>query len=431
MSATPLRIAVAGLGTVGAEVVRILAADADLITARAGRPIQVTDVSARDRSRDRGIDLSPYTWHDDATAMATNADVDLVVELVGGADGPAHAVVRNGLAAGKDVVTANKAMLAKHGVALAAQAEDGGKTLAYEAAVAGGIPVVKALREGLAGNRVSGISGILNGTCNFILTTMRETGRGFADVLKEAQDLGYAEADPAFDIDGNDAGQKLAIMASIAFGIPVDEQAVYLEGITSVSADDIAFADELGYRIKLLGIARQTDAGIEQRVHPVMIDRTAPLGQIEGVTNAVQLEGSAVGTIVLTGPGAGAGATASSVLADLVDIAAGRVGPTFGIPHTQMRALPTAPMEQLVSAFYLRLMVWDQPGVIASVAGALGQHGVSLESVLQRGRDPGEVVPVVMVLHECEERAIRAALDEIEKLDAVAEKPTLIRIAGR
>jgi homoserine dehydrogenase len=431
MSAKPLKIAVAGLGTVGAEVVRILAADADLLTARAGRPIQVTDVSARNRSKDRGVDLAPYTWHDDAATMANQADVDLVVELVGGADGPAHAVVRNGLAAGRHVVTANKAMLAKHGVALAAQAEDGGKILAFEAAVAGGIPVVKALREGLAGNRVTSISGILNGTCNFILTTMRETGRSFADVLKEAQDLGYAEADPAFDIDGNDAGQKLAIMASIAFGIPVNEQAVYLEGITSVSADDIAFADELGYRIKLLGIARQTAAGIEQRVHPVMIDRTAPLGQIEGVTNAVQLEGSAVGSIVLTGPGAGAGATASSVLSDLVDIAAGRASPTFGIPHGQLRALPAAPLEQLVSAFYLRLMVWDKPGVIANVAGALGQHGVSLESVLQRGRDPGEVVPVVMVLHECEERAIRAALSEIEQLDSVAEKPTLIRIAGR
>ncbi len=431
MSAKPLKIAVAGLGTVGAEVVRILAADAGLLTARAGRPIQVTDVSARDRAKDRGVDLSAYTWHDDAAEMAANADVDLVVELVGGADGAAHAVVRNALAAGRHVVTANKAMLAKHGVALAAQAEDGGRILAYEAAVAGGIPVVKALREGLAGNRVSGISGILNGTCNFILTTMRETGRSFGDVLKEAQDLGYAEADPAFDIDGNDAGQKLAIMASIAFGIPVDEQAVYLEGITSVSADDIAFADELGYRIKLLGIARQTDAGIEQRVHPVMIDRTAPLGQIEGVTNAVQLEGSAVGSIVLTGPGAGAGATASSVLSDLVDIAAGRSCPTFGIPHGRLRKLPAAPLERLVSAFYLRLMVWDKPGVIANVAGALGRHGVSLESVLQRGRDPGEVVPVVMVLHECEERAIRASLSEIEQLDSVAEKPTLIRIAGR
>jgi len=425
---SPLKIAIAGLGTVGAEVVRILARDADLLEARAGRRLVVTDVSARDRSRDRGVDLSHYTWHDAAADMATKADADILVEVMGGADGAALETVGNALGAGKDVVTANKAMLAKHGVALATQAEDAGRVLAYEAAVAGGIPIVKALREGLAGNRVSGIYGILNGTCNFILTTMRETGRSFADVLKEAQDLGYAEADPAFDIDGNDAGQKLAILASIAFGIPVDEQAVYLEGITALSADDIAFAEELGYRIKLLGIARRTDAGIEQRVHPVMIDRTAPLGQIEGVTNAVEVAGSAVGTVVLTGPGAGAGATASAVVADLVDIAAGRRNPTFGVPCGMLRKATPAPMEDLVSAFYVRLMVWDRPGVIAEVTGALGRHKVSLESMLQRGRDPGEAVPVVMVTHECREAAMRAALAEIEGLDSVVEPPTLIRI---
>lgn len=427
---SPLKIAIAGLGTVGAEVVRILARDADLLAARAGRPLVVTDISARDRGRDRGVDLSPYTWHDDAAAMAANADADIVVELVGGADGPAHAIVQNGLAGGKDIVTANKAMLAKHGVELAVQAERAGKVLAYEAAVAGGIPIVKALREGLAGNHISGIYGILNGTCNFILTTMRETGRSFADVLKEAQDLGYAEADPAFDIDGNDAGQKLAIMASIAFGIPVDEQAVHLEGITSVSADDIAFAEELGYRIKLLGIARRTDAGIEQRVHPVMVDRSSPLGQIDGVTNAVEVVGSAVGTVVLTGPGAGAGATASAVIADLVDIAAGRRAPTFGIPSGMLKGEPAASMNELVSAYYIRLMVWDRPGVIAGVTGVLGRYGVSLESMLQRGRNPGEVVPVVMVTHECQEEAMRDALAEIQNLDAVVEPPTLIRIEG-
>ncbi len=430
MSAAPLKIAVAGLGTVGAEVVRILAADADLLAARAGRGFVVTDVSARDHNRERGIDLSPYTWHDDAAEMASNADVDIVVELVGGADGTAHAAVRNALAAGKHVVTANKAMVAKHGVTLAAQAENAGKVLAYEAAVAGGIPIVKALREGLAGNHISGIYGILNGTCNFILTTMRETGRSFADVLKEAQDLGYAEADPSFDVGGNDAAQKLAIMASIAFGIPVDEDAVYVSGITEVSADDIAFADELGYRIKLLGIAKRTDAGIEQRVHPVMIGRDSPLGQIEGVTNAVEVAGSAVGTVVLTGPGAGGGATASSVLSDLIDLAAGRRSPTFGIPHTMMQPAAQVPMDRLEGAYYLRLMVWDKPGVIASVAGALGRHGVSLESMIQRGRDPNEPVPVVMVTHECAEAAMRAALAEIEGLDAVAESPTLIRIEG-
>ncbi len=429
MSNPPLRLAVAGLGTVGAELVRILDSQADLIAARAGRPVVVTDVSARNRDRDRGIDLSLYTWHDDAAAMAMKADVDLVVELVGGADGPAYAIAMGAMASGKDVVTANKAMLAKHGVGLAKQAEETGKLLAYEAAVAGGIPIVKALREGLAGNNVSGIFGILNGTCNFILTTMRETGRAFDDVLKEAQDLGYAEADPSFDVDGNDAAQKLAILASIAFGIPVDEQAVYVSGITSVSADDIAFAEELGYRIKLLGIARRSNAGVEQRVHPVMIDRGSPLGQIDGVTNAVEVAGDAVGTIVLTGPGAGAGPTASAVLSDLVDIAAGRRSPVFGVPLAQLKPEAAVSMAQHHGAYYLRLMVSDQPGVIAGVAGALGKHSVSIESMVQRGRNPGEVVPVVMVTHECSEAAITAALAEIATFDAVAEAPTLIRIA--
>ena len=429
MSSQPLKIAVAGLGTVGAEVVRILTRDADLIAARSGRPIVVTDVSARNRDRDRGIDLLPYTWHDDAAAMALNAPVDLVVELVGGADGAAYSIAMGAMAAGKDVVTANKAMLAKHGVGLAKQAEETSRVLAYEAAVAGGIPIVKALREGLAGNNVTGIYGILNGTCNFILTTMRETGRAFADVLKEAQDLGYAEADPAFDIDGNDAAQKLAILASIAFGIPVDEQAVYVSGITSISADDIAFAEELGYRIKLLGIARKSVAGIEQRVHPVMLSRSSPLGQIDGVTNAVEVAGDSVGTVVLTGPGAGGGPTASAVMSDLIDIASGRRAPVFGVPFGALKPAPAVPMEALSGAYYLRLMVNDQPGVIAAVAGALGKHGVSIESVLQRGRNPGEVVPVVMVTHECNEASISTALAEIEALSTVAEAPTLIRIA--
>ena len=429
MSVIPLKIAVAGLGTVGAELVRILATKGDMIAARAGRAIVVTDVSARNRDRDRGIDLLPYVWHDDAAAMAVSTQADLVVELVGGADGPAYAIAMGAMASGHDVVTANKAMLAKHGVGLAKQAEETGRVLAYEAAVAGGIPIVKALREGLAGNNVSGIYGILNGTCNFILTTMRETGRSFADVLKEAQDLGYAEADPSFDIDGNDSAQKLAILASIAFGIPVDEAAVHCSGITSVSAEDITFADELGYRIKLLGIARKTSAGVEQRVHPVMLSRTSSLGQIEGVTNAVEVAGDSVGTVVLTGPGAGAGPTASAVLSDLIDIAAGRRAPMFGVPFGSLKPIQPIPVENHFGSYYLRLMVSDEPGVIADIAGSLGRHGVSIESVLQRGRNPGEVVPVVMVTHECDEAAMSGAIADIAKLNAVAEPPTLIRIA--
>lgn len=429
MSKAPLKIAVAGLGTVGAELVRILATEGEMLSARAGRPLQVIDVSARSRDKDRGVDLSPYTWHDDPVSMAAATKADLVVELVGGADGAALEIVQAALKAGKNVVTANKAMLAKHGMTLAEQAEASGTVVGYEAAVAGGIPVVKALREGLAGNNVSSIYGILNGTCNFILTKMRETGRAFGDVLKEAQDLGYAEADPAFDIDGNDAAQKLAIMASIAFGIPVDEQAVFVSGITSVSADDIAFAEELGYRIKLLGIAQKTSNGVEQRVHPVMLSKTSPLGQIDGVTNAVEIHGSAVGTVVLTGPGAGAGPTASAVLSDLVDIAAGRFSPMFGVPVAALSRIAAAPMEQHRGAYYLRLMVFDQPGVIAAIAGTLGEHQISIESVLQRGRDPGEVVPVVMVTHECGEADMKSALAKIADMSAVAEPPTLIRIA--
>ncbi len=429
MSKAPLKIAVAGLGTVGAELVRILATEGEMLSARAGRPLQVIDVSARIRDKDRGVDLSPYAWHDDPVAMAATTEADLVVELVGGADGAALDIVQAALKAGKNVVTANKAMLAKHGMTLAEQAEASGAVVGYEAAVAGGIPVVKALREGLAGNSVSSIYGILNGTCNFILTKMRETGRAFADVLKEAQDLGYAEADPAFDIDGNDAAQKLAIMASIAFGIPVDEQAVYVSGITSVSADDIAFAEELGYRIKLLGIAQNTSNGVEQRVHPVMLSKTSPLGQIDGVTNAVEIHGSAVGTVVLTGPGAGAGPTASAVLSDLIDIAADRFSPMFGVPVAALTRAAAAPMDQHRGAYYLRLMVSDEPGVIAAIAGALGEHQISMESVLQRGRDPGEVVPVVMVTHECTEADMMSALAKIAEMSAVAEPPTLIRIA--
>ncbi|MGY9054359.1 MAG: homoserine dehydrogenase [Alphaproteobacteria bacterium] len=429
MSAAPLKIAVAGLGTVGAELVRILATQSKMIAARAGRPIVVTDVSARNRDRDRGIDLSPYTWHDDAAAMALTTKANLVVELVGGADGPAYAIAMGAMASGHDVVTANKAMLAKHGVGLAKQAEETGRVLAYEAAVAGGIPIVKALREGLAGNNITGIYGILNGTCNFILTTMRETGRSFESVLKEAQDLGYAEADPSFDVDGNDAAQKLAILASIAFGIPVDEQAVHCSGITSVSAEDIAFADELGYRIKLLGIARKTDAGVEQRVHPVMLSRTSSLGQIEGVTNAVEVAGDSVGTVVLTGPGAGAGPTASAVLSDLIDIAAGRRSHMFGVPFAALKPIQPIPQENHRGSYYMRLMVSDEPGVIADIAGSLGKHGVSIESVLQRGRNPGEVVPVVMVTHECGEASMTAALTDIANLSSVSQPPTLIRIA--
>jgi len=424
----PLSVGVAGLGTVGAGVLRLLRDNAALVTARAGRPVAVTAVSARDRTRDRGVPTSGLRWYDDPVALASDPGVDVVVELIGGSDGPAQALVQAALAAGKPVVTANKALLAVHGVVLAAQAEQAGVTLAFEAAVAGGIPVIKALREGLAGNRIDRIAGILNGTCNYILTTMRERGREFADVLAEAQRLGYAEADPGFDIDGIDAAHKLSILAALAFNRPVDFASVHIEGIRTVSALDIAFATELGYRIKLLGIARRTEAGIESRVHPCMVPQAAPIARVDGVFNAVVAEGDFVGRVMLEGRGAGAGPTASAVVADLIDLARGRMTPVWGAADAALSHLPSVPMSAHHGAYYLRLMVVDRPGVIADVTAALRDAGVSLESMIQRGRAPGEAVPIVLVTHETNEAAMRAALDAIAAMDAVLETPALIRI---
>jgi homoserine dehydrogenase len=315
-----------------------------------------------------------------------------------------------------------------HGADLAALAERAGVPLAFEAAVAGGIPVIKALREGLAANRITRVAGILNGTCNYILTVMRERGREFAEVLHDAQKLGYAEADPSFDVDGIDAAHKLAILAALAFGRPVAFDSVFIEGIRRVSALDIAFANELGYRIKLLGIARRTDAGVETRVHPCMVPQAAPIAQVDGVFNAVVAEGDFVGRVMLQGRGAGAGPTASAVVADLIDIARGRFTPVWGAASGALTDAPSVPMSAHVGAYYLRLMVVDRPGVIADVTAVLRDHGVSLESMLQRGRSPGEAVPVVLVTHETAESAMRTALDRIGALDTVLEPPTLIRI---
>jgi homoserine dehydrogenase len=350
------------------------------------------------------------------------------VELIGGSDGIARAVVEAALKQGKHVVTANKALMARHGTALAETAEAAGLALAFEASVAGGIPVIKALREGLSGNRLDRVYGILNGTCNYILTTMRESGREFGEVLAEAQKLGYAEADPSFDIDGVDAAHKLAVLASAAFGRPVDFDGVYVEGIRHVSRLDIDFAEELGYRIKLLGIARRTAEGLEQRVHPCMVRRDTPIAAVEGVFNAVVAEGDFVGRVVLQGRGAGAFPTASAVAADLVDIAAGRIVATFGVPVAALQPLAGAPMERHHGAYYIRLMVLDQPGVIADVAAALRDQEVSLESMIQRGRSESEAVPVVLTTHVTVEAAMRRALAAIGGLASVLEPPRMIRI---
>lgn len=429
MAQPALRIGIAGLGTVGAGTVALLRANAALIEARAGRPISVTAVSARDRARDRGVDLAGLRWHDDPLSLATDRDVDVVVELIGGAEGAARRLVEHALANGRPVVTANKALIAVHGGTLAASAERAGVALAFEAAVAGGIPVIKALREGLAADRLLRIGGILNGTCNYILTAMRESGRGFDAVLAEAQALGYAEADPSTDVDGIDAAHKLAILAALAFGRPVDFSSVHVEGIRAIGALDIGFATELGYRIKLLGIAERTGRGVETRVHPCLVPNRAPIAQVEGVFNAVVAEGEFVGRIMLEGRGAGAGPTATAVAADLIDIARGSLVPAWGASSDALSTVTSVPMAERSGDFYLRLSVLDRPGVIAEVAGVLRDCGVSLRSMLQHGRDAAEgAVPIVLVTHETAERAMQAALQRIASLDVVLARPTMIRI---
>lgn len=427
---TPLHIAVAGLGTVGAGTLKLLQTHGEMLRQRCGRSIVVSAVSARDKGRDRGVDLDGMEWHDDAAAMAAQSGAEVVVELIGGADGVAKAVCEAAIASGKHVVTANKALLAHHGTALALAAEAKGVSLGFEAAVAGGVPIIKALREGLAANGLSRIYGILNGTCNYILTTMRETGAKFEAVLADAQELGYAEADPSFDIDGIDAAHKLAILTSVAFGCEVNFPAVHIEGIRDISSLDIQFAGELGYKIKLLGIARLTGSGVEQRVHPCLVPLAAPIAHVEGVFNAVVAEGDFVDTTVYQGRGAGAGPTASAVVADLVDIARGHRVPTFAVPATALAKIPAQPMERHRGAYYIRLMVVDKPGVIADVTAAFRDEEISLESMLQRGRAPGEAVPVILITHDTEESAMSRALEKIAILEAIADPPRMIRIEG-
>jgi homoserine dehydrogenase len=424
---TPLRIGIAGLGTVGAGVVKLLAEHGRLLSLRGGRPLRLVAVSARRKAKKRDIDVSGVRWERDPMALATASDIDVVVELIGGSGGVARRLVQASLRSGKHVVTANKALLAMHGTELATLAEKRGSILSFEAAVAGGIPIIKALREGLVGNRVRRLYGILNGTCNYILTTMRETGRDFGVVLAEAQAAGYAEVDPSFDVDGIDAAHKLAVLTGAAFGAKVNFPGVYVEGIRRVTSMDIQFAEELGFRIKLLGLARETRYGIEQRVHPCMVSLAAPIAHIEGVFNAVVVEGDFVGTTMFQGRGAGQGPTASAVVADLVDVARGREMPAFVVPADRLADKRTSPMERHQGAYYMRLMVQDRPGVIAAVSGALAKERISLEAMLQRGRSDG-AVPVVLTTHETEEAAMQRALARIARLGTVAEEPCLIRI---
>lgn len=429
-SAPPLKVGIAGLGVVGAGVLRLLDQHGGMIAARAGRPIKVVAVSARDRRKKRDMPKGGWRWYADAVDLAKDPEVEVVVELIGGADGKARALVEAALKLGKGVVTANKAMLAMHGAKIAAMAEVKQAPLAFEAAVAGGIPILKALREGLIGNRVERITGILNGTCNYILTEMRETGRDFAEVLKEAQKLGYAEADPSFDVDGVDAAHKLAVLTSLAFNTQVNFSAVHVEGIRHVSAIDIAFAKEFGYRIKLLAIARRTPRGIEQRVHPCMVPADTPIAHVDGVFNAVAAEGDYVGRVMFEGRGAGSNPTASAVVADLADLAAGRSAPAFGVPAAKLQPLKAAAMADHVGRYYIRLIVRDQPGVLADVSAVLRDEKISIESLVQRGRSEAENQPVAVMLisHEAREADMARAMKRIAKLRSVLQPPALIRI---
>ncbi len=428
-----LRIGVAGLGTVGASVVRILQSHAGELALQCGRQIELTAVSARARRKNRGLSLDGVAWHDDPVALARSNSIDVFVELIGGADGAAHEAVKAALLNGRHVITANKALLARHGVALARIAEEKGVLLNYEAAVAGGIPVIKTMRESLAGNTVSRVFGILNGTCNYILTRMEHESLSFEACLKDAQRLGYAEADPAFDINGNDTAHKLAILASLAFGTQIAAGDIYLEGISNITQADIRAAGELGYRIKLLGVAQRTDSGIEQRVHPTMVPKESVIAQVGGMTNAVAIETDLLGELLLVGPGAGGNATASAVIGDIADVAKSRPGfqhgPVFGDPARALKPTRKARMRAHEGGYFIRLSAFDKAGVFAAIARRMAQNGISLESIMQRsGDEASSIKTIILITHETTEAAIRKAIEAISKDGHVADKPQVIRI---
>lgn len=423
-----LRIALAGLGTVGVGVVKLLDANRDLIARRAGRPVTIAAVSSRDRGRDRGVDLTGFDWVDDATELAGRNDIDVVVELIGGSDGPALALARNTIAAGRAFVTANKAMIAHHGIELAHAAETAGTALKYEAAVAGGIPVIKGLREGAAANEITQVYGILNGTCNYILTTMEAEGRAFSDVLADAQSLGYAEADPAFDVDGIDAAHKLSILASLSFGTRLDFATVATTGIREILAGDIAQAKALGYRVRLVGRATTVEGALLQSVQPCLVPVSHPLAHVAGSMNAVVAEGNFVGRLFFEGRGAGEGPTASAVVADLIDIARGEFGPAFAMPVASLANAGRADAGARIGKYYLRFTVADRPGVLAEITAAMRDAGVSIESMIQRGEAPDGGVLLVMTTHSCPERHVTAAVSALSGSVSLVGHPMLMPI---
>ncbi|KGJ21317.1 homoserine dehydrogenase [Paracoccus sanguinis] len=422
----PLRLGIAGLGTVGIGVVKIIQAHTDLLSARAGRPVVITAISARDRQKNRDADLSAYAWVDQATELATRDDVDVVVELVGGENGIAKETIELALDNGKDVVTANKALLAVHGQALAERAEANGQLIRFEAAVAGGIPVIKTITESLAGNRIRRVMGVMNGTCNYILTRMQSAGLPYETVFEEARSLGYLEADPTLDVGGIDASHKLAILATLAFGTRVAFDGVEIEGIERVSIDDINRAADMGYRIKLLGVAQMTGRGLEQRMSPCLVPCDSPLGQLEGGTNMVVIEGDAVGQIVLRGAGAGEGPTASAVMSDIIEIARGVRMPVFGQPATTLGS-PQPARTAVPAAYYLRLTLADKPGALAKVASVLGDAGISIDRMRQYGHHAGEA-PVLIVTHKTTPEAIDHAMQVLPKTGVITGDPVELRI---
>ena len=422
----PLRLGIAGLGTVGIGTVKIVQTHADLLSRRTGRRIEISAVSARNRSKNRDADLSAYDWEEDPIALARREDVDVFIELMGGADGAALAATQAAIAAGKDVVTANKAMLARHGQALAEAAEARGRVIRFEAAVAGGIPVVKALTEGLAGNEIRRVMGVMNGTCNYILTRMESAGLPYEAVFEEARQLGYLEADPNLDVGGIDAGHKLSLLAAIAFGTKVSFDAVELEGIGHVSIDDIRRAADMGYRIKLLGVAQMTGRGLEQRMSPCLVPAESPLGQLQGGTNMVVIEGDSVGQIVLRGPGAGAGPTASAVLSDVIEIARGSRITTFGQPARSLSE-PVAAKANAPAPHYLRMELADKPGALAKVATVLGDEGISIDRMRQYGHADASA-PVLIVTHKTTREAVDHALARLPATGVVIGAPVAIRI---
>lgn len=435
---SPLRIGVAGLGTVGTGVIKLLERHGHAFAARCGRAVVITGISAKDRAKDRGVNLGAAKWFDSVAELASSPDIDVFVELIGGESGVAKDAVEAALGSGKHVVTANKALLAHHGVALAAMAESQGVALNFEAAVAGGIPVVKVMRESLSGNEVTRVYGIVNGTTNYVLSRMTNEARAFGEILADAQRIGYAEADPTFDIGGFDAAHKLAILSCLAFGTEISLDSIYIEGIETITPADIEAADDLGYRIKLLAVAVKTESGIEQRVHPAMIQKHTAIAQVDGVTNCVAIDADYAGGVILIGPGAGANATASSVVSDLADIARGLILPPFAVRTNHLKPYQRAQMREHEGGYYIRLSVYDRPGAFAAIATRMAEERISLESIVQRRAAPpengprpdgeGTPTPVIIITHRTLEAAIRRALEAIERDGHVDRSPQMIRI---